>query len=404
MTMAQIDDYTAMYQWDLMAGVLQALIDDGPKFAVTADFSTQIMRSMDATLAAEGSLTRLTDMEHALKHTSAAAINNAFFTEFAGLMSSIQKWYISGTGTGQGAFASMSTMFADRHYRVPFNLTDAWLRAQGASLSSTYLSCVAEVILCVATKDVASTYVYSNVLDTDMSFAPLVVEAVGDIGAGDLDLAYTATYSDDTTGAETEVISNTMSGGDQVLIASNDVTGDGITSGNDTVPMGATAGMVAGQHVLIQDRTWPVAMTADCDGAASFTAEDTLPFIPGDVVYLHDDDTANEEATIENINHESKTITLTAACAGTFTTAENAFMRLKTADGYGWTEILAIGTVNANTSLVLDDDLNHTYSDQAFVQRVIKSIASVALTNGTNGDAINITAIPDRPGYATLNA
>jgi len=402
--MAQIDDYTAMYSWDLMAGVLQACVDDGAKFSTTADWSTQIMRSADTTLAAEGSLTRLTDMQSALKHTSSAAINNAFFTEFAGLMSSIYKWYINGTGTGQGAFASMSTMFADRHYRVPFNLTDAWLRAQGASLSSTYLSCVEEVILCVATMAGAPTYVYSNVLDTDMDFAPLVVEAVGDIGAGDLDLAYTATYSDDTTGAETEVISNTMSGGDQVLIASNDVTGDGITSGNDTVPMGATAGMVAGQHVLIQDRTWPVAMTADCDGAASFTAEDTLPFIPGDVVYLHDDDTANEEATIENINHESKTITLTAACAGTFTTAQNAFMRLKTADGYGWAEILAIGTVNANVSLVLDDDLNHTYSDQAFVQRVIKSVASVVLTNGTNGDIAKITAIPDRPGYATLNA
>jgi hypothetical protein len=402
--MAMIDDYTAMYQWDLAAAVLKACVDNGPVFSALADFSSQIMRTGDTTLAAESNLTRLTDMEAALTQTSTNAVNNAFLGEFANLVSSFYKWYVNGTGTGQGSFASINAMFADRHYRIPVNLKDVWLKQQSETITSTYLACAENAVLCTATQGDTPTYVYDEVLDTDMDFAPLMIEAIGNIADANLDVAFTATYSDDSTGAEAEEVASTMDDGDEMIICSNDITGDGAVSGNTVVPMAATSGMVAGQKVLIQDRTWPVALTADCDAALSFTVEDSLPFTPGDVVYLHDDNTANEEATIENITHENKTITLTAATAGTFTTAQNAFMRLTTEDGYGWTECVEIDTVTENTSLEFTDALNHTYSDQAFVQRLIKSIASVAVTNGTTGDSIAITAIPDRPGYTALNA
>ena len=402
--MAQIDDFTVVKEWDLAAAVLQDLVKS-VAFAETDDFTSVIMRTGDVEVAGQDVLENIQNMEQRLLHEETPTTSNAFFSDLKSLFAAFQTWYVSGEN---GTFSSVPAALADKHYRIGYNLKDAWAATQGGTIGSAYLCLTKNIELARAFRGNAPTY--PNTLPSDVTYVPLVVEVVGGaIGAVNLTVAFVATYSDDTTATETTLVTALGADGTRWLatrqrVGSQPITGDGCNTGDTIIPMTTTTGMVAGQKVLVRDETWPVSLTVDCLAAAIFTCEDTLPFQAGDAVTLHDDNTADENATVLIVNHETKTITLTAATAGNFTVAQNAHMRLQTAEDYGWTEVVEIASVQAGVSITVDSALKHTYSSDGYAQRLIKSIASVVLTNGTGGDGIRILALPDRPTFEERNS
>jgi hypothetical protein len=390
-----------MRLWDRAAAVLDAIVT-AVAFSESNDFTTDIMATMDATLVKSNALSNVTTMEERIQHEASSVKDNAFMKDFSALFSAFDFWYVSGTETGFPRYASLNAALTGRAYRVPKMISDALSAERGLNLSAINVSLTDELTMYTCTKGASDTLTEGDAVPSGMTAVPIAIEANGDIALVDLDMSIDVTYADATEGTETEQIPNTYTDGDQLVAFSNDNTGDGALSGESVLPMSATAGMVAGQVILVQDCTWPVKLTSDCTTSATVVVEDTSPYDPGDDIYLHDDDTANEEATIESINRETNTITLTAACAGAFTTAQSAYIRKKTADDYGWCEIATIDTVNSNTSLELVAALKHTYSSEGFAQRLVASIDAVTLSNGTNGDSVYILGIPDRPGYAAL--
>ena len=395
--MAQIEDYTAMRLWDRAAACLDDL-RDAMAWAENNDFTTDVMNTGDVQVAAPV-LANLEDMEYALQGEATPSSNNAFFRDFINLLAAFSTWYVSGD---QGTFTSVPLALAGRHYRLCYNLKDAWVSQQGGTITSAYLCPVDDIVLCNASRGNAPTYPHA--LPADVAYARIAVDCNGAIGGPALTVTFTAVYSDDTTAAEVVTVTGGSPNGTRFQAAQNAITGVGAPSGTATIPMTATAGMVAGQKVIVRDECWPAALTSDCVADDVFTVENSLPFNAGDAVQLGDDNTADEAATILSVDHELHQITLTANTVGTFTQAQHAYIRQNVAQAYGWCEVMEIQAVNLNTSIVLTANLNHTYSDQGFVQRLIKTITPVVLTAGTGGDTVDIKAIPDRPTYQALNS
>jgi len=385
---SQIDDFTAMWEWDLTSGILENL-KRGVSPRETYDWTSTIIETGDVQVIAPV-LSSMESMEEELFHEATLGTKNAFFRDFDAIFSAFLTWYVSGD---EGTYTNIQAALDGRLYRIAHTMRDAWLSQQGGSIGSHYLFPVENVILSEAVRGNIPSY--PSVLPTLVDYARLIVVCNELIGGVNLVVAFTATYSDDTTGAETITATAASPANTEFQVAENDITTP-VMSGATTVPIAATAGLVAGQQVIVQDRYWTARLLTDCiAGETTFTVEDSQAFAAGNAVQLHDDNTADEAATILSVNHELREIVVSAGVAGNFNTNQDAYIRLNVEQDYGWCEVVGISTVTLNTSIVVDAALNHTYSDQAVTQRLIKSIAALTLTNGTPSDCIDVVAIPE---------
>jgi hypothetical protein len=203
------------------------------------------------------------------------------------------------------------------------------------------------------------------------------------------------------TGTEAIAVTAASPDGTDFVVGRTDILQ--AISGTKVITLAATAGFAAGQKILLTDATLPGKLTSDLVTGTTFTIENSRQFAVGDSIHLHDDNTADEDATILTVDHETNTIVLTAACAGTFTMAQNAFAQLQTGKTSGWAEMLTIASLVLNTSLTVVETIENTYSAEADVQRLIQSYVPT-LSAGTPGDCVEIIAAPDRPLDPTLNS
>lgn len=88
------------------------------------------------------------------------------------------------------------------------------------------------------------------------------------------------------------------------------------------------AGLLAGMTFIIKDHSCPQALTADCNISATVQVANADAFRAGDYVMLHDDTPTDEWNRILSIDQFTSTITLTAATAGNFATADEAWIAL----------------------------------------------------------------------------
>ena len=93
--MPQVDDFTAVKEWDLAAAVLQDLVQS-VAFAETDDFTSVIMRSGDVEIAGEHVLENVQNMEQRLLHEETPTTLNAFFSDLSSMFAGFQTWYVSG--------------------------------------------------------------------------------------------------------------------------------------------------------------------------------------------------------------------------------------------------------------------------------------------------------------------
>ncbi len=397
--MPQVDDYTAMREWDLATAVLKDVMA-AVRFPGGGDFSTAVMDSGDVDLTAGDVLDQFTAMEDALLHETATASNRAFLKDFSQLCTVFKTWYISGAN---GGYSGISAALAARHYRIPYLMASAWKARQGGTVAAANLGLYKDVPLYQAIRANAARLIAA--LPTDVLYAPLVLECNGGIGAQILSVVLGVTYGDDTAGTETTSVTNGSVTGTRFQVAALPITGHGATSGLAVVPMTSTAGMVAGQKVLVRDAAWTTKLTSDLAATGTvLIVENSRPFSPGDAVHLHDDATSDENATILDVDHETNTITLSAGATGGFSQGAHAHLRLATPDDYGWTEVMTILSVQANVSITLTGNLVNSYSADGYVQRLIKTITTMTTSGGTGGDCVDLLAVPDRYNFGALNS
>lgn len=398
--MPQIDDFTAMREWDLGAAVLKDAMAS-VRWPATGDFSSLVMGTGDADVAAGNALANLQTMEENLLHTATTATNRAFLKDFQQLMACFATWYVSGS---DGGYANLATALAARHYRLPYMLATAWAAVnQGGSIGAAYLCPYQDIPLYQAVRGMAARLIAA--LPSDLLYARMALDCNEAIGAQVLSVVLGVTYSDDTAGTETTAVTNGSVDGTRFEVAALPITGIGVSSGHAVIPMASTAGMVAGQKILVRDGSWPSALTSDLAATGTvLTVENSNPFSPGDAIHLWDDLTGDENATILNVVHETNTITLAAGTTGNFTQANHAKIRKATPADFGWSEVVEILSVQANVSITLTGNLVNSFSSDGYVQRLIKTITSMTTTGGSGGDCVDLKAVPDRYNYGALNS
>ena len=206
--------------------------------------------------------------------------------------------------------------------------------------------------------------------------------------SGTITVSGTGTYSDDTTGTETASVATGAAMNSTALFAYNMVS-DASLDGTDVLYVGVTAKMVAGQHILLKDDTYPTLMIAATPLAqpyAYFNPDQLGWYDTGDAVYLKASGGTDRSYTIEDIDYREGKVKFTSNIAtDAYVVADNAFMRLQTARGDGWTEVHAIDTVVANTSIKVTGNLQHTYYTAAKAIRLLKKLETCTGTGGGTG-------------------
>lgn len=193
--------------------------------------------------------------------------------------------------------------------------------------------------------------------------------------------------------------------GTQLDIESADIV-ETILSEQTDVVVGGETDFLAGQHVIIIDDYYPRKLTADVAAVGTtITVEDTWPFVITDTLTLYDDSEGDSsDLTVESIDRVAKTITFTGAVGGAYTEANQAHVRLKTAEGLGRgnNEVRVLDSVTYDssadeTTFVLTADLENTFFTDATVCLLVAKVIAVTTSSGGNAsDAADITALPDR--------
>lgn len=318
------------------------------------------------------------------------------------------QWNLMLSWLGTRATAAGSTdlldLLADRHLRVPADFDSyIWYPARNAH--------VAGARLFLSATQTMGQYLHEGTAFSSGNAIPstvLYTECSCSVGTGQLSgaaawsVSANVTYANASTGTEyidltpyATMASPAITVG-KVAVAAGSSVKASLAGGTD-INMTPT-GMVAGQYVLLKDHTLPALLTADTDTSATVTIAPNQAgwYTPGDVLYIRDDTTTDEEVTIEQINYETGVITLTAATSGSFYTSLNGFIRLKTAGTKGWSEVLPIASVAA-TKIVASGALQHSYYSGGYAVRLIKNVFGMATTHGgTNGDHVKFNGVPER--------
>jgi hypothetical protein len=312
--------------------------------------------------------------------------------------------WLNTRATAAGA-TSLFNLLENRCVRIPESF-DAyvWYPSRNSHVPAARLFLGTAQTL--GTMTFGGTYATGSILPATISYNECgVIVATGTIGSGGWDLTVGATYSDATQGTETVAVSAYATGLSPAAIIGKTAVTAGASphvsaAGQSTVFMSTTTGMAASQTVLLKDYTIPALLTDDTTASATVTIDPMQCgwYTPGDEIFLHDDDTANEPATIEQINYDFGIVTLNAPAAGTFTVANHAFIRLAAAGTRAWTETHVILSVAAATSITLTTNLQHSYFTSGYGVRLLKDVRSVTTASaGTGGDSVHIQAIPERP-------
>lgn len=309
----------------------------------------------------------------------------------------MQTW-LSTRATDAGS-TSIPTLISGRYLRVPESYDSyVYYPSVGSHFTAAYVFPDTEDVWGTVVAADGSTWTgASGAMPSNCTTAAFAIE----VTSASIDSTYvvsgTATYVDDTTGTETATATG-LTQGDKELFAYNMVS-DLSTLGTDILYMGDTTKMVADMAVLLQDRTYPTLMVADTPLSqpyAYFTPAQLGWYDTGDAVYLKKVGGTDRSYTIEDIDYrEGKVKFTTNIATDAYVLADNAFMRLQTARGDGWTEVHLIDTVNASTSLKLTGNLQHTYYTAAKAVRLLKKIEACSATGGGTG-VVDVQIYPDR--------
>jgi len=239
------------------------------------------------------------------------------------------------------------------------------------------------------------SFVGGDDLSTDVAAAwGTIVVGTGGIGGATWNLSVAVTYEDATTGTEAVAVTNGSAEGAVFDIGSKSITALS-KLGQKVVGMSSTAGMVAGQTVLINDPLYASLLTDDADSAQDIIYVDPSQagsFRAGDAVTVRDSG-SNENATVLSIDYELGKITLSASLSNSYTTANSAFVYLQSATGIALRpprqEYHTIYSVQSNTSITLVENLVHSCYVGASAIRLITGITGITTTSGgTTGDDI----------------
>ena len=244
------------------------------------------------------------------------------------------------------------------------------------------------------------TWAAGTALPCDLAKIAAIVTSAA-IGTPDFVLSAGVTYSDDSEGTEACTITG-LSSQDTVFPIGQLAVTTKSNAGQKVVSMSSTAGMVAGQKVLIENTVYPTLLTATAtSGLRLITVSPTQvgAFRPGDAITLRDG-THNENRTILSIDYYKGEITTTANLTNSYEVADGGFVYLQSASSDplrpGWQEIAEIDSVSENVSITLVSNLQHTYYTSAKVTRLVKSVEAVTATGGTAGDAIAVRSVVER--------
>ena len=313
---------------------------------------------------------------------------------------------LSWLNTRSTAAGSTDTLglLADRHLRVPSDFDSyIWYPSRNSHVPAARL--FTSTAQTLGTMVHGATYATGSILPSTISYNEVAASvATGTIGSGGWNLTVGVTYSDSTASTEAVAIAAYATGGSPaVTIGRQVINGAGAVkvsaAGQKNIYVSSTTNITAGQTIILKDYTVPSLL-------ATNTIASDVVFVdpaqcghlsPGDAIYLTDNNTANESAAIKKINYEFGQITLDSACAGTFTTAQNAFISLQTTGLKAWSEVHAVASVTLNTAVTIADNLQHSYYNCGYIVRPVKDVRTVVTASaGTAGDSVYIKAIPER--------
>jgi len=371
--MADISNSTLLDVIDQMAAVSKSQADS---YTSTVDLFDLVVREHNPA-----------DVDNGASAADAADIALANGSSIYSQWSGMQTW-LNTRATAAGS-TSLLGLVGDRYLRVPQSYDSfVYYPSNGSHMTSSLVFPDGDEIWGTLVDASSSWTAASGAMPSNCSYAAFCVECTT-TGSGTYSISSAVTYSDDSTGSET-TIGTGMGLNEVELIGYNMVSGMS-TLGAATVTMGVTTGMVAGQSVLLIDKTYPTKMIADTPLAqpyAYFSPAQLGWYDTGDAVYLKTDGGTDRSYTIEDIDYrEGKVKFTTNIATDSYVVGDSAFMRLQTERGDGWNEVHAIasGGVTTNTSLTLTGNLQHTYYTAAKVVRLLKEISLATASGGGTG-------------------
>jgi hypothetical protein len=231
------------------------------------------------------------------------------------------------------------------------------------------------------------------------SYAYMVVQVLtaGGIGAADWHLHVAVTYADGSTGTEAVDVTTLAALGTKFDIGALPVTGLS-KAGQALVLMSSTAGMVAGQVVLVTDAKAPALLTANALTTDTFVTIDPMqcgPFSTGDNVTVTDGSNSSS-MEIVGIDYRTGVITFDATLAHAYAVTTPSYI-VKTVAGRLHQESHTIASVQASTSITLTGNLQHTYGTYGTVHRLIKAVTGISTdSGGSTGDEVEVVTQSER--------
>ena len=380
--MADISNSTLLDVVDQMAAVSKA---QAVAYTSTVDLFDMVVREKNPLDVNNGS-TAAYSTDLALEN------GTSIYTQW-----SLMQTWLTTRATDAGS-TSILDLFEDRYLRVPASYdTYVYYASAGSHFTAGNVFPDDDAVWGTLVDGESSWTAASGAMPSNCSYAAFCIECTA-TGSGTFSVASAVTYSDDTTGTETTV-------GTGMLLNAVELIGYNMVSGLSslgaaTVTMGVTEGMVAGQHVLLIDKTYPTKMITDTGSAqmyAYFTPAQIGWYDTGDAVYIKKVGDADTPLVIEDIDYREGKIKFTTNVGVAYTVADAAFMRLQTERGDGWNEVHAIASsgVTTNTSLTLTGNLQHTYYTAAKVVRLIKEI-SLATASGAGTGVYDVRTYSER--------
>jgi hypothetical protein len=371
--MANISNSTLLDIIDQMAAVSKSQAES---YTTTVDLFDYVTREHNPA-----------DIDNGAAAADAADIALDAGTSLYAQWSSMQTW-LSTRATAAGS-TSVVGLIGDRYLRVPQSYDSyIYYPSSGSHVTAGLVFPDGDESWGTLVDATSSWTAASGAMPSNCSYAAFCVECTT-TGSGTYSIAMAVEYSDATTATETTTATGMLKNVAE-LIGYNMASGL-CSLGTATVTMGVTAGMVAGQHVLLIDKTYPTKMIADTPLSqpyAYFTPAQIGWYDTGDAVYLKKVGGTDRSYTIEDIDYREGKIKFTSNIAtDAYVVADAAFMRLQSEKGDGWNEVHAIASagVTANTSLLLTGNLQHTYYTAAKVVRLMKEITLATASGGGTG-------------------